>query len=234
MANQSIFKELIYSDLGMIDYKSAWDLQKKIFELRINNKIDDVLLLLEHPHTYTLGKVAKKEHLISSEKYVEENKIDIFEIDRGGDITYHGPGQVVGYPIINLNNWYKDSHKYLRVLEEIIILTCSQYGLKCERNPKYTGVWINDEKIAAIGVKISRWVTMHGFAFNVNTDLSFFNGIIPCGINDKSITSLSKKLDNNVEINEVKAKLLSNFKNILDYKTVSTLTADELQKRLNC
>ena len=221
-------KVLKYSDLGFIDYKKTWDLQKDIVSNRLKGEVEDVLLLLEHPNTYTLGKTADRFNLKSSEEYLKENHISVYDIDRGGDITYHGPGQVVGYPIIDLNNWYKDTHKYLRALEEVIIKTCTEYNLFCERNPKYTGVWINDRKIAAIGIKVSRWITMHGFAFNVNTDLNLFNGIIPCGIQDKSVTSLAEELNTEVDIQEVKEKLLNNFKEIFGYTNVSIVNNEDL------
>lgn len=221
-------KVLKYSDLGFIDYKKTWDLQKDIVSNRLKGEVEDVLLLLEHPNTYTLGKTADRFNLKSSEEYLKENHISVYDIDRGGDITYHGPGQVVGYPIIDLNNWYKDTHKYLRALEEVIIKTCTEYNLFCERNPKYTGVWINDRKIAAIGIKVSRWITMHGFAFNVNTDLNLFNGIIPCGIQDKSVTSLAEELNTEVDIQEVKQKLLNNFKEIFGYTNVSIVNSEDL------
>lgn len=201
----------------MIDYKYAWDLQKEIFELRLGNKINDTLFLLEHPHTYTLGKVAEKENLISSEEQLGRLGVAVYEIDRGGDITYHGPGQIVGYPIIKLSEWKEDTHQYLRGLEEVIIKTCEEYGLKSGRNNKYTGVWINDRKIAAIGIKVSRWITMHGFAFNIKTDLSYFGGIIPCGIKDKDVTSLQRELGREIEIDEVKKKIIENFQKVFDY-----------------
>lgn len=215
-------RTITYSDLGLIDYKEAWDLQYNLHQLRVENQISDLLLLLEHPHTYTLGKTAHIENLISSEEFLNKNKISVYNIDRGGDITYHGPGQLVGYPIINLSEWYQDSHKYLRTLEQVLIKVCSDYGLKAERNEKYTGVWIEDRKIAAIGIKISRWVTMHGFAFNVNTDLSLFNGIIPCGISDKSVTSLEKELKITLPINDVKEKVLKYFADEFNYNFIIT------------
>ena len=215
-------KSLTYCDLGFIDYLEAWDLQKEIFSKRVLGEVEDVLLLLEHPNTYTLGKTAHKENLKGTEDYLKENQISVYDIDRGGDITYHGPGQIVGYPIVDLNNWLKDTHKYLRALEEVIIKTCSEYNLICGRNSKHTGVWIEDRKIAAIGIKVSRWITMHGFAFNVNTDLNLFNGIIPCGIQDKSVTSLSKELNKKNSILEVKEKLLKNFFNVFNYNKVFT------------
>ena len=223
-------KKLIYSDLGFIDYKEAWDLQKETFARRVNAETEDVLFLLEHPNTYTLGKTADKENLKGSEDYLKNNQITVYDIDRGGDITYHGPGQIVGYPIIDLNCWQKDTHKYLRALEEIIIKTCAEYNLICERNPKYTGVWINDAKIAAIGIKVSRWVTMHGFAFNINTDLNLFNGIIPCGIQDKSVTSLKKELNREVAISEVKERIVKNFKEIFNYDKIISKNMTEITK----
>ncbi len=221
-------RNISYCDLGFIDYKEAWDLQKEVFELRHNSKVSDVLFLLEHPHTYTLGKVADKNHLISSKEYLEHNKISVYEIDRGGDITYHGPGQIVGYPIIDLNEWQKDTHKYLRGLEEVIIRTCEHFGLKGERDPKYTGVWIEDRKIAAIGIKVSHWITMHGFAFNINTDLSLFSGIIPCGIVGKDVTSLQRELNQKIEIGYVKNLLVKNFKEVFKYDETITLPKEEL------
>lgn len=212
----------------MIDYQEAWNLQKEVFELRYKNGISDVLFLLEHPHTYTLGKVADKNNLIGSDKYLKENKISVYDIDRGGDITYHGPGQIVGYPIINLNDWEKDTHKYLRALEEIIIRVCKEYGLNAKRNSKHTGVWIENGKIAAIGIKVSRWITMHGFAFNVNTDLSLYQGIVPCGISDKEVTSLQKELGQKVNLNQTKELIVKNFLEVLGYNTNVKITKEEL------
>ena len=225
-----ITRNLTYRNLGLIDYQEAWDLQRIIFNQVVDKEIQDTLILLEHPHTYTLGKVADKKNLVGGKDYLEKNKISVFEIDRGGDITYHGPGQIVGYPIIKLEDWEKDTHKYLRALEEVIIMTCKNYGLDAGRNPKYTGVWIGNRKIAAIGVKISRWVTMHGFAFNVNTDLSLFNGIIPCGISDKEVTSLRKELaKKEINISEVKTILLGNFKKVFGYDIVEEISETELR-----
>jgi lipoyl(octanoyl) transferase len=221
-------KKLTYCNLDTIDYKEAWDLQKTIFELRYKQKINDVLLLLEHPHTYTLGKTADEKNLIGNEEYLNKNKISVYDIDRGGDITYHGPGQIVGYPIIDLNNWGKDTGKYLRALEEIIIRTCADYGLTVTRVPKYTGVWIEDRKIAAIGIKVTRWITMHGFALNVNTDLSLYNGIIPCGIINKEVTSLKKELNTEINIQEVKSKLLAHTKDIFGYHNIETRLVENL------
>jgi len=224
-------RELLYCNCGFIDYKEAWDLQKKIHTKRKERGISDVLLLLEHPHTYTLGKVAKREHLVGSDEYLKENHIKVYDIDRGGDITYHGPGQIVGYPIILLSEWKEDSHKYLRAIEEVIILTLREYGLSGARNEKYTGVWIEDSKIAAIGIKIANWITMHGFAFNINTLLQYFEGIIPCGITDKSVTSLNRELRcESVDIEEVKAILLNKFLSVFEYNLYKTIELQELIK----
>jgi lipoyl(octanoyl) transferase len=221
-------KEIIYCNPGLIDYKEAWDIQKKVFELRYQKKLPDTIFLLEHPHTYTFGKTADKKNLTGSEEYLNENKISVYDIDRGGDITYHGPGQIVGYPIINLEEWQKDTHKYLRALEEIIIQTCKEYGISAGRNSSYTGVWIENRKIAAIGIKVSRWITMHGFAFNINTDLSLFNGIIPCGIQDKEVTSLKRELGKLTDIDEVKEVLLKCFLKEFGYEYYKRFQLDQL------
>ncbi|MBS4035569.1 MAG: lipoyl(octanoyl) transferase LipB [Ignavibacterium sp.] len=221
-------KILSYADLGFIDYKEAWDLQYKIHSSRVRGNVKDHFLLLEHPNTYTLGKTADKSNLIENEEYLKEKNISVYDIDRGGDITYHGPGQIVGYPIINLNDWKQDTHKYLRALEEIIIRVCLEFGLIGKRDPEYTGVWIEDRKIAAIGIKVSRWVTMHGFAFNINTDLSLFNGIIPCGISDKAVTSLSKEINKTVEIDFIKSLILKHFIEVFEYNSIELISKDEL------
>jgi lipoyl(octanoyl) transferase len=221
-------KKLTYCNLNTIDYKEAWDLQKSMFELRYQQKVDDVFLLLEHPHTYTLGKTADEKNLVGNEEYLNKNKISVYDIDRGGDITYHGPGQIVGYPIIDLNNWGKDTDKYLRALEEIIIRTCADYRLAVKRVPKYTGVWIEDRKIAAIGIKVTRWITMHGFALNVNTDLSLYNGIIPCGITNKEVTSLKKELKTEINLQEVKSKILNHAVEIFGYNDIETQNVEYL------
>ena len=184
--------------------------------------------MLEHPSTYTLGRTAYKENLIGDEKYLSDKKISVYDIDRGGDITYHGPGQIVGYPIINLTNWQQDTHKYLRALEETIIKVCDDYGLEGSRIDKYTGVWIEDRKICAIGIKVSRWITMHGFAFNINTDLELFRGIIPCGISDKAVTSLNSELNKEISINEVKEKIIHHFTNVFYYDQIEFKSKEEI------
>ncbi len=219
---ESIDRKLTYTDLGIVDYKDAWDMQHQLLEKRSLNEITDTLLLLEHPHTYTLGKVADKANLLLSKADLEKKKISLYDIDRGGDITYHGPGQVVGYSIINLKNWEMDTHKYLRALEEVVIKTVAEFGIESARNKDHTGVWVGDNKICAIGIKVSRWITMHGFALNVNTDLNLFNGIVPCGIESKGVTSLQKELNDSIDIDRVKSSLVGNFQKIFNYESVET------------
>ncbi|GBD92347.1 octanoyltransferase [bacterium BMS3Abin04] len=223
---QLISRNLNYYNLNSIDYKKAWDYQKELFQKRLDGVIPDTLLLLEHPHTYTFGKTADRKNLISSESYLRKNKISVYDIDRGGDVTYHGPGQIVGYAILSLSEWKEDTDKYLRALEDVIIQTCSSFGLSCGRKPKYTGVWIDDRKICAIGIKVSRWITMHGFALNVNTDLSLFNGIIPCGIAGKEVTSLKKEIGKEMDISEVKKTITEQFKNIFGYDKIINMQID--------
>lgn len=229
MENQSISRKLIVCDLDLIDYKKAWDLQLEFHQKRRQGEIEDILFLCEHPHTYTLGKIAEKENLLYSESELDKKNIKVYDIDRGGDITYHGPGQIIGYGILNLDEWKKDTHLYLRSLEEVIIKTCKEYEIDSGRNKNFTGVWIENRKICAMGIKVSRWVTMHGFAFNVNTDLNLFDGIIPCGIQNKAVTSLSAELKKNQEINIVKDKVINNFKDVFEYEIVSSLSLDEIQ-----
>lgn len=218
-------RKVIFEDLGTMKYKEAWDYQETLFDeiVRIkseNRKRDeasqvatqDRLLFVHHPHVYTLGKSGKVEHLLIDEKKMQEEGIDWYKINRGGDITYHGPGQLVGYPIFDLDQHFTDIHKYLRYLEEAIILTMADYGLKGERSPGETGVWLDvgtptARKICAMGVRASRWVTMHGFAFNVNVDLKYFNYIVPCGITDKAVASLDKELGYVPNMDEVKQRV---------------------------
>ena len=195
---------IIVKDLGLIDYKKCWDYQEslfaKILTIKSTNKKENKktitknhLLICEHPHVYTLGKNGNKNNLLVNEKYLSRRGANFYNINRGGDITYHGPGQIVGYPIIDLENFFTDIHKYLRFLEEAVILALEEYGLNAERSKGETGVWVDvgtekARKICALGVKSSRWVTMHGFALNVNSDLSYFQDIVPCGIMNKQVT----------------------------------------------
>ena len=189
-------------------------LQQEIWTLRHADAIQDILLLTEHEHVYTLGKSADDNHLLASEEELKISGTDVFHIDRGGDITYHGPGQIVGYPILDLNNYFLDIHRYLRSLEEVIIRTLAAFGILAGREKEMTGVWVNDEKIAAIGVKVSRWVTMHGFALNVNTDLSKFDRIIPCGIFHKGVTSMQRTLGQEVSIDSVQKAFVESFADV--------------------
>ena len=234
-------KNITFEDLGLIEYQEAWDYQTKIFEKTIavksvNRKKKDQglevettknhLIFCEHPHVYTLGKSGKESHLLMNSTQLEENNISYHKINRGGDITYHGPGQIVGYPIFDLDNFFTDIHKYLRFIEEAVILTLEEYGIKSGRIDGLTGVWldiddpIKSRKICALGVKCSKWVTMHGFAFNVNTDLSLFKNIVPCGIDDKAVTSMQNELGKEIDITEVKKKLLVNLSNLFDFDVV--------------
>lgn len=220
-------KKVQLEDLGRKDYKETWDYQedifKKIVDVKIKNRntifqlsTPNFFLFVEHPHVYTLGKSGDISNLLLSEKQLEAKGATFYKINRGGDITYHGPGQVVGYPILDLENFFTDIHKYLRLLEETIILTLAEYGLKATRSPGETGVWLDvgtpfARKICAMGVRASRWVTMHGFALNVNTDLGYFDNIIPCGIRGKAVTSIHAELGREIEMNEVKQKILKHF-----------------------
>ncbi|MCL6259768.1 lipoyl(octanoyl) transferase LipB [Aquiflexum sp. TKW24L] len=224
--NQVINKKVKFIDLGIKDYKETWDFQEEIFAKTVSLKIqnrqldpetqlptDNYLVFVEHPHVYTLGKSGELSHLLLDEKGLEEKKATFYKINRGGDITYHGPGQLVGYPIIDLDNFFTDIHKYLRLLEEAVILTLAEYGIEAGRITGLTGVWLdyveqkNPRKICALGVKSSRWVTMHGFAFNVNADIGYFNNIVPCGITDKAVTSMHLELGHPIDETEVKDKV---------------------------
>ncbi len=223
MEKQSTSKTLAYSDLGLVDYQEAWDLQHTLFEKRRVNKIDDTLLLLEHPHTYTFGKSADKSNLLFTQTELEQKSISLYDVDRGGDITYHGPGQIVGYAIIDLKNWEQDTHKYLRALEEVIIQTLAEFGVVSVRNENRSGVWVGDNKICAIGIKVSRWISMHGFALNINTNMEMFNGIVPCGIDDKGVTSLKNELNKKVNISIVKNEIVKKFSKIFNYNKVEII-----------
>jgi lipoyl(octanoyl) transferase len=238
-------QKVIFKDLGIIEYKAAWDYQELLLNenVRIKSAIrnaavlshesqltnhdptlqtQNFFLLCEHPPVYTLGKSGKKENVLMTDDELAANDIAFFNTNRGGDITFHGLQQIVGYPILDLEKYYTDIGKYLRNLEEVIILTIAEYGIKGGRSKGETGVWIDEEiagserKICAIGVRCSRWITMHGFALNVNTDLSYFNNIIPCGIQNKQVTSMQKELGNAVDYNEVKEKLKRNFEKVFE------------------
>jgi lipoyl(octanoyl) transferase len=229
-------KKVSFKDLGLIDYKECWDFQEELFaEIlavksynRKENKTVETnnhLIFCEHPHVYTLGKSGDEKNLLVNEDYLKSRGATFHKINRGGDITYHGPGQLVGYPILDLDNFFTDIHKYLRFLEEAVILTLKEYGLESERSPGETGVWFDvgtpkARKICALGVKSSRWVTMHGFAFNINSDLSYFGNIIPCGINDKSVTSLQKELGKEMDMNEVRNKLKAHLVELFEIEII--------------
>lgn len=217
--------QVLYRDLGLLEYQQAWDLQENILQQSIAQKAQGLvpahhLLFVEHPPVYTLGKSGKREHVLIDEQEMQERQIAFFQTNRGGDITYHGPGQLVGYPIFDLEQFYRDIGRYLRELEEVIILTLQEYGLKGERSSGETGVWLDPgipgraRKICAMGVRCSRWITMHGFALNISNDLSYFNHIIPCGIPDKSVTSLQKELGVTLTVAEVKEKVLKKFEQV--------------------
>jgi lipoyl(octanoyl) transferase len=213
-------KKVKFDDWGLLDYQEAWDRQEQVFadtvqvktQNRNNNTILEVnnhLIFVEHPHVYTLGKSGKPENLLLDKTGLADKKATYYKINRGGDITYHGPGQIVAYPILDLDNFFTDIHLYLRTLEEAVILTLADYGIKSSRYEAYTGVWLDADnerarKICALGVRCSRWVTMHGLAFNVNTDLSYFKNIVPCGIDDKDVTSMERELGFKSDIEEVK------------------------------
>ena len=229
--------KVVFQDLGLIDYKEAWGYQEKrfneILDVKKNNRKENrqdptlsYLLFCEHPHVYTLGKSGDENNLLVNEDYLKSRGATFYKINRGGDITYHGPGQIVGYPILDLDNFFTDIHKYLRYLEEAVILTLADYGIKSTRSDGETGVWLDvgsekARKICALGVRSSRWVTMHGFAFNVNCDLSYFGNIIPCGIVDKSVTSMQKELGKEVDMEEVKQKLKGHLKKLFDFQFVT-------------
>jgi lipoyl(octanoyl) transferase len=226
-----------FEDWGLLDYQQAWDRQEQIFSDTIaiktknRNQPEEAvitpnhLIFVEHPHVYTLGKSGKPENLLLDEAALKEKQATYYKINRGGDITYHGPGQIVGYPILDLDNFFTDIHLYLRTLEEAVILTLKDYGIAAGRYPGFTGVWLdadNDKarKICAMGVRCSRWVTMHGFAFNVNADLNYFKNIVPCGIDDKDVTSMQRELGAPVNLSEVKKILKGHISVLFDMDLV--------------
>lgn len=229
-------KQVQFKDLGRKDYKDTWDQQEQLFkdilDVKIKNRREDAgletqnhLLFVEHDHVYTLGKSGDLENLLANESLLKKIGATFYKINRGGDITYHGPGQIVGYPILDLENFFTDIHKYLRFLEEIFIKILADYGLKGERSDGETGVWLDvgtpfARKICAMGVRASRWVTMHGFAFNVNTNLGYFDHIIPCGIDDKAVTTLAAELKRPVDEDEVKNKIKQYFSELFEAELV--------------
>ncbi len=233
-------KNVIFQNLGLIDYQTAWDYQEKlhaeIVAIKLNNKHLEVdkqeltpnyLLFCEHPHVYTLGKSGKPEHLLLDENTLEQYEAKYYKINRGGDITYHGKGQLVGYPIFDLENFFTDIHKYMRFLEEVVIRTCADFGIDAGRIQGLTGVWVdhleqkNPRKICAMGVKASRWVTMHGFALNVNTDLNYFKHIVPCGIEDKAVTSIEQELGKSQDFQAVSDRMAKHLKDIFEIEDLS-------------
>ena len=199
--------QILVQNIGRKSYKAVWDLQKEMQQQRINGNIEDTLILVEHDPVYTLGKNANEDHLLQS----RDESVDVFNIERGGDITFHGPGQLVGYPILDLSNYKKSVSWYMRTLEQVLIDTLIEFKIIAQRNDGLTGVWVGDEKIAALGVRISRWVTMHGFALNVNPDLSFYDGIIPCGIFDHGVTSMEQLLGETQNSDNVKNMVIEKF-----------------------
>lgn len=230
---------VIFKDLGIIDYKAAWDYQEELLQQNVAHKTtwrqaqsfataaimpatEHYFLFCEHPPVYTLGKSGNKANVLLSDAELEQQHIAFFNSNRGGDITFHGLQQLVGYPILDLEKYYTDIGKYLRNIEEMVILTIAEYGIRGERSKGETGVWINpdipgsERKICAIGVRCSRWITMHGFALNVNTDLSYFSHIVPCGIQNKQVTSIEKELGHPVDLAEVKEKIKRNFENVFE------------------
>lgn len=239
-------QQVLFRDLGLMDYKACWDLQEQLFNEVVNRKLrnrdlpenekekqEHHLLFVEHPHVYTLGKSGNEDHLLLNEEQLHEKNAVYYKINRGGDITYHGPGQIVGYPILDLDLFFTDIHKYLRLLEETIILTLKEYGIEAGRSEGETGVWLEAEnklkarKICAMGVRCSRWVTMHGFALNVNSDLNYFGNIIPCGIADKAVTSLDKELGRKMDAEEVKEKIKKHFAHLFSCELVN---AEKIEK----
>ena len=234
-------RQVLFQDLGLMDYKACWDYQENLFNDTIAQKISNRnlessqqiltqnhLLFVEHPHVYTLGKSGDANHLLINDNQLKEKQATYYKINRGGDITYHGPGQLVGYPILDLDHFFTDIHKYLRLLEETIILTLDEYGIKAGRSKGETGVWLDEDnifkarKICAMGVRCSRWVTMHGWGFNVNSNLDYFSNIIPCGIQDKAVTSLNKELGQEVNMTEIKEKLKKHFSSLFECEIINT------------
>ncbi len=234
-----------FIDLGKAAYKETWALQAAIQKRIIDEKLaerkggfkgersNDVLIFVEHPHVYTLGKSGDPANLLKSDEELKAINAEYVKIDRGGDITYHGPGQIVGYPILDLERHFTDIHKYMRYLEEVMIRVCADYNIEAGRISGLTGTWIGDAKICALGVRCSRWVTMHGFAFNVNTSLNYFNNIIPCGITDKNVASLELMLGRPVEMSEVKDKIKKHFAEVFEVEIVPVSTLPDLESEFD-
>ena len=209
--------------LGLVDYASALELQREKVAQRKAGTIPDTLLLLEHPHVFTLGRNARRENMLVSAEWLASRGAQVFQTDRGGDVTYHGPGQLVGYPILDLTQHRRDISWYMRSLEEVFIRTARDFGIEAERSPGAAGVWVGNNKLAAMGVHLSRWVTSHGFALNVNTDLSYFEWIVPCGLRDKGVTSLAKLLGRAAEMEEVRDRVVEHFGTVFEVEVVEGL-----------
>lgn len=239
--------EVDFYDLGQASYQPVWDLQATIQQRLVDEKLarrkqklykpgdesNDVLLFVEHPHVYTLGKSGDKGNLLKGLAELTDINAEFIKIDRGGDITYHGPGQIVGYPIFNMDHHFTDIHKYLRYLEEVVIRTCADFDIEAGRIEGLTGVWVGDKKICAMGIKCSRWVTMHGFALNVNVDLDYFNHIVPCGISNKEVTSLQEQLGGHIEEAKVKAQLLNHMAEVFDIRITIVNSLPELDQQFS-
>lgn len=227
-------KKVHFEDLGLIDFQSAWDFQTAHFNKIVQRKLDNRslplseqktqehwLIFCEHPHVYTLGRNGKEEHLLLTEQGLVDHNAEFIKINRGGDITYHGPGQLVGYPLLDLDDFFTDIGRYIRYLEEMVIRTLAEYNLESGRVAGQSGVWLDGDnskarKICAVGVHLSRWTTMHGFAFNVNTNLNYFNNIVPCGISDKAVTSMEKELGKKLDLNDVKNNVIKHFQELFE------------------
>jgi lipoyl(octanoyl) transferase len=215
--------------LGLVPYADGLELQRRLVEERKADQIPDTLLLLQHPHVLTVGvKKDGRSHILASPERLTSLGVDVFETGRGGDVTYHGPGQLVGYPILNLDPDRRDVHRYVRDLEEVMIRVCADYGLEAGRVKGFSGAWIADEKIGAIGVRISRWITSHGFAFNVATDIDFFNLIVPCGIADKGVTSLASRLGRAPAMSEVEDRFIAQFESVFERRASDVTTAESV------
>ena len=217
--------------LGVVNYAEGLELQQARVAARKAGEIPDTLLLLEHPHVYTLGRNAKRENLLFSSERLVELRAEVFETNRGGDVTYHGPGQLVGYPVFDLKQHRRDLGWYMRSIEEVFIRVAGEFGIAAGRNPKATGVWVGNDKLVAMGVHVSRWVTSHGFAFNVNTDLQFFDWIVPCGLRDKGVTSLEKLLGRPAPMNTVIERVVPAFGQVFGLEMVNVLSEDHAPSR---